>query len=203
MPAWAPAPASIGVLMRELMTEWQERTLARQLAIKSLLMRILLTAYRAPEADIRPHDAKRLSSHTPVLEEGAESRLPVDRIRATLALMNRSFGEPLSLSDLAECAHLHPTYFTKVFKHLVGMPPMKFLEQQRLRHARELLSQSALPVAEIAQKIGYHDPYYFSRAFRRLTGLAPSEYREEVQKAAGREHSPKLPQSPRKLRRAH
>jgi AraC-like DNA-binding protein len=174
----------IAALTQELITEWGSNTLARQLAIKSLLMRILMSAYRAPESDFRKPDATRRSIKSPIYEEGAGTRLPTDRIRAVIALINRSYGESLSLSDLAECACLHPTYFNQVFKRIVGMPPMKFLEQQRLRHAKELLSQSALPVADVAVKVGYQDPYYFSRAFRRLTGLAPSAYREAVQNSS-------------------
>ena len=172
---------AVAALTRELLREWEGRAPARQLAIKSLLMRVLLTAYRAPAGDIRPPDGKRPSAQVPLAEEGGASRLPLDRIRATLAMMNRDFGRPLSLADLAKCACLHPTYFNQVFKRVVGMPPMKFLEQQRLRRAQELLGQSVLPVADVALTVGYQDPYYFSRAFRRLTGLAPSAYREEVQ----------------------
>src|SRR5207248_1739550 len=106
---------------------------------------------------------------------------PLERIRATLALVNRDLGQPLSLADLAKCACLHPTYFNKVFKRAVGMPPMKFLEQQRLRRAQNLLGYSAVSVADVALSVGYQDPYYFSRAFRRLTGVSPSGYREAVQ----------------------
>lgn len=171
----------IAALTQELLIEWRSNTLARQLAIKSLLMRVLMTAYRAPETDWRKPDAIRRSVQSPLFEEGRNSRLPTDRIRAVIALINRSYGESLSMSDLAACACLHPTYFNQVFKRIIGMPPMKFLEQQRLRHAKELLSQSALPVADVAVKVGYQDPYYFSRAFRRLTGLAPSAYREAAQ----------------------
>lgn len=179
---------TIGVLARELLSEWNSTAVARQLAIKSLLMRILLTAYRAPQRDWRKADAVRSSEQSVLIDEGTAPRLPLDRIRAALALINRSFGDALSLSDLAECAHLHPTYFNQVFKRIVGMPPMKFLEQQRLRRAKELLSQSALPVADVATRVGYQDPYYFSRAFRRLTGRAPSAYREEIQKLSSGPH---------------
>jgi AraC family transcriptional regulator of arabinose operon len=173
---------AIGALTRELLREWQGRAPARQLAIKSLLMRVLLIAYRSPRGDIRPPDGMRKSALTVLTEEGEASRLPLDRIRATLAMMNRDYNRQLSLGDLAKCACLHPTYFNQVFKRVVGMPPMKFLEQQRLRRAQELLGHSVLPVADVALNVGYGDPYYFSRAFRRLTGLSPSAYREEVQK---------------------
>lgn len=169
--------ACIAALTSELLVEWKGQAPARQLAIKSLLMRILLTAYRAPERDFRAPDSVKPSPKD-ALNEGGSSRLPLDRIRAALALMNRSYNQSLSLADLAKCACLHPTYFNQVFKRVVGMPPMKFLEQQRLRRAQELLSRDTISVADIALEVGYQDPYYFSRAFRRLTGLSPSAWRE-------------------------
>ena len=190
--------ASIGALIKELIAEWQGHAPARQLAIKSLLMRALLTAYRAPQSDWRKPNAVRGETLAPVVEEGATHRLPVDRIRMVLALMNRSYSEPLSLTELAKCACLHPTYFNQVFKRVVGMPPMKFLEQQRLRRAQELLAQSALTVAEIAEQVGYQDPYYFSRAFSKRTGQAPSAYRDEIQKVVS---SPG--ESTRKTKKVH
>jgi len=50
---------AIGALTKELMQEWQGCAPARQLAIKSLLMSMLMKAYRAPAGDFRPPDATR------------------------------------------------------------------------------------------------------------------------------------------------
>jgi AraC-like DNA-binding protein len=171
--------AKITELTREMLAEWNGQAPARQLAVKSLLMRILLTAYRAPKRNWRTPDVVKPLSQVPEIN-GSSRRLPLDRIRAALALMNRSYSKPLSLADLAKCACLHPTYFNQVFKRAVGMPPMKFLEQQRLRRAQELLSRDSESVTDIALEVGYQDPYYFSRAFRRFTGLSPSAWREEI-----------------------
>ncbi|HYF49409.1 MAG TPA: AraC family transcriptional regulator [Planctomycetota bacterium] len=174
----------IAVLNKELLEEWRMQCPARQLAVKSLLMRILLIAYRAPEKDIRPPEGTcSLLSGLPEKSDSLQ-RLPVDRIRRVLSLINEKFAQPLTLSQLAECAHLHPAYFTKVFKRLIGMPPIKYLEQQRLRQSQELLSRTEIPVSEVAARVGYADPFHFSRAFRRLTGRAPSAFREEAQRAS-------------------
>lgn len=175
--------AQVLELAQQLHAEWRGQGAARQLALKSLLMRILLVAYRAPASDHRPPDRRIPKAEAkPSVAENTNTRLPVDRIRDVLAQMTRNFGDDLALTDLAAAAHLHPTYFTQVFKRLVGMPPMKYLEQLRLRRAQELLARTQRPVAEVAETVGYRDPYYFSRAFSRLTGIAPTKYREEAQR---------------------
>jgi len=74
-------------------------------------------------------------------------------------------------------------YFNQVFRKTFGVPPMRYLEQQRLRRAKELIAGTDRTMTEIAFEVGYSDPYYFSRAFRRLTGMPPSVYRAEALKS--------------------
>jgi AraC family transcriptional regulator of arabinose operon len=179
-----PSAQTIAEFAAELLEESKSERPARQLAVKSLLMRVLLTAYRAPDSDIRPADgACKIAKSMAANEGSGAQRIAVDRIRKVLALITEQYASPLSLAQLAECAHLHPAYFTKVFKRMVGMPPIKYLEQQRVRRSQDFLSRTDIPVNEVAQRVGYPDPYHFSRAFRRLTGRSPSLFRLEANRA--------------------
>ncbi|MGH8455265.1 MAG: AraC family transcriptional regulator [Nevskiales bacterium] len=58
-----------------------------------------------------------------------------------------------------------------------GTSYLELLAQTRLRDSRRLLENLALPVAEVATRVGYSDPANFTRAFRQWTGLTPSSYR--------------------------
>jgi AraC-like DNA-binding protein len=51
-------------------------------------------------------------------------------------------------------------------------------QERRLHWAKELLRQPALPIAEIAMRIGFSDETAFRRAFRNWTGQAPSAFRD-------------------------
>src|SRR6056297_906383 len=53
----------------------------------------------------------------------------------------------------------------------------QLLDRTRYRLARELLSHSAVPVADIATRLGYADPANFNRAFRRWSGRSPGSFR--------------------------
>lgn len=53
------------------------------------------------------------------------------------------------------------------------------LEDARFRQAQGLLRSSAVPIAEIAARLGYSDAATFTRAFRRWAGTSPGEWRKK------------------------
>jgi|GEM_PF-2559470 len=69
------------------------------------------------------------------------------------------------------------SYFRKVFKETVGLPPQDYLNRVRIDHALELLRNSDSSVADIAAAVGFYDANYFSRLFRKITGCTPSKTR--------------------------
>ena len=46
-----------------------------------------------------------------------------------------------------------------------------------MERAEQLLVNTDLPVAQIAQIVGYQNPSRFAQLFRRCTGQSPSEFR--------------------------
>lgn len=78
---------------------------------------------------------------------------------------------------LARMAAMSENSLLHHFSGMIGTTPMKYLTRLRIRYAAELLHNTDMPVAEVAESAGFADPAYFSRAFRRETGLAPLDYR--------------------------
>lgn len=85
--------------------------------------------------------------------------------------------EPIVPADLAEAAGLSADYFSRVFGKTYGMPPRKWIVQQRIRHAAERLAHSSLSVSEVAEEFGYRDLFFFSRQFKAVLGMSPARYR--------------------------
>lgn len=85
-----------------------------------------------------------------------------------------------NILQMAEMSHLSPSRFAHRFRQLLGMTPVQFLEQQRMRRAVQLLRGTAQPVAEVARAVGYDDPLYFTKRFKRLTGVSPTQFREHT-----------------------
>jgi AraC-like DNA-binding protein/mannose-6-phosphate isomerase-like protein (cupin superfamily) len=58
-----------------------------------------------------------------------------------------------------------------------GMPFKDLLQKKRFREALSCLTETRLPVCEIAASVGYENTSYFFRRFREKYGISPTEYR--------------------------
>jgi AraC-like DNA-binding protein len=96
--------------------------------------------------------------------------------RATEMLKANLDGQ-IALSQVARECKLSVSHFVRAFKQTIGEPPYRWLLQQRIDAAKELLLHSALPMVEIALKCGFADQACFIRAFRKLLDTTPGEWR--------------------------
>ena len=85
-------------------------------------------------------------------------------------------GERITIEGLTRHMHYSRTYLTVRFKAATGMSIMDYVEQQRIKRAKELLCQGGQTVTQIAEGLGYSSLQYFSRRFHRAVGCAPSQY---------------------------
>lgn len=88
-------------------------------------------------------------------------------------------AEHCSPATLAERSRLSPSQFAKLTRRIFGLTPSQFILKIRISAGSRLLRETAKPIAEIAQRCGYHDQSAFTRAFRAATGLSPLEYRRQ------------------------
>lgn len=82
--------------------------------------------------------------------------------------------------ELAAHIFRSPDYCVKLFRREYGTTPYDYQINEKMRIARRLLGDTAIPVAEIAASIGYDDPKYFSGLFRKKCLMSPREYRKSV-----------------------
>jgi AraC-like DNA-binding protein len=98
-------------------------------------------------------------------------------LRRVTEYMDSHLCEELALESLAAHAGLSTSHFARAFKQSVGVPPHRYLLEQRVKKAGDLLKQTQEPLTAIAQSLGFADQSHFSRSFHWLVGLAPSEFR--------------------------
>jgi AraC-like DNA-binding protein len=96
--------------------------------------------------------------------------------RAKEMLRSRLEGD-LSIADVAQACQLSRSYFTHAFRQTIGQTPHQWMLAQRVQRARELLTSSQTPLAEIATACGFADQSHFTRVFSRATGLPPAQWR--------------------------
>jgi AraC-like DNA-binding protein len=119
-------------------------------------------------------DAYGGAATTPPLVRGGLA--PWQVRRAKEMLMAHLDGE-ITLEELAGECQLSRSHFARAFRKTTGLPPHRWLVEQRLERAKDLLLKSDLPLAEIADTCGFSDQSHFTRAFGAALGVAPGEWR--------------------------
>lgn len=91
--------------------------------------------------------------------------------------LSQSFLEDHSLGGLAQHFGTNTNKLMNVFKKVFGKSIFEFITDQRMDHARKLLTEEGLLVTEVARTIGYKNPNHFSTAFKKKFGMNPSVLR--------------------------
>lgn len=99
------------------------------------------------------------------------------RIRQTMDHIVRHLDRKLTLDDLAEVSGLSVSRLGHRFREVVGVPPMEYVEKQRIERAKQLLTMTSLSVKEVSRQVGYETQFYFSLRFKKQTGKSPKHFR--------------------------
>jgi AraC-like DNA-binding protein len=99
------------------------------------------------------------------------------RLAPALRLIHDDPGRSWQLGELAKAAAMSRTTFAVRFKAIVGVAPLTYLTEWRMRLAQRALREGNAPVSELAALLGYGSESAFSNAFKRVTGDAPKRYR--------------------------
>lgn len=123
------------------------------------------TGIRAAEDPQQLDPARKYDLHHPALI-------------AMVDLMISHLADPLSLEDLGQLCGITPRQLERLARAQLGESVMAFYRRLRLDKAEELLTQSGLPLVEIALSTGFTSRSHFSRAFRARFGIPPAARRQ-------------------------
>lgn len=84
----------------------------------------------------------------------------------------------LTIDDFAEKLMLSRTVFYRKLKSIVGLAPVDFIRDMRIKRAVQLIDSGEYNISQIAYMTGFSDPKYFSKCFKKQIGLKPSEYKD-------------------------
>ena len=93
----------------------------------------------------------------------------------------RSVSAPAtdSVDDLVNSLKISRSIFYQRFQDALGRSPHYEILRVQLDRVKNLLTQTSLPLKEIAEMAGFNDPNYLSVAFKREMRVTPGEYREQ------------------------
>ena len=90
-------------------------------------------------------------------------------------IISNNIATPPTLNELSKMIGLNNNKLKKNFKELFGVPVFKYLQNERLKKAQELLRNSEMNIQEVSWFVGYESVSSFSNAFLKKFGFRPSE----------------------------
>lgn len=111
--------------------------------------------------------AKRPSSDPPQWER---------EIQAVISYMERCVDKNMRLTDFSDYLGVSRFHFSRRFKFITGMSPMKYFMHLKIKKAAYMLQTTSLKVNAIARSLGFDNQYYFSRCFKSSVGCSPQKY---------------------------
>ena len=105
--------------------------------------------------------------------------LKVESIDKALDLIYYRYPEQITVEDAGAISGYGKSNFCKIFKSITGDTFHNMLNKQRIEVACNLLSNTNMPVSEIALKVGLCEPKTFCRVFKSVMGVTPGIYRKQ------------------------
>gem|GEM_PF-1473530 len=120
----------------------------------------------------------KLADYFSTLLQGRRASVPkqrerMARIHSVIRFLRQNVHRPVSVEEMAAQAHWTPNHFSNIFRGEVNETPASFFLHLKMTHASMQLRQTDLPIAEIAESLGFDDAFYFSRCFRRVFRMSP------------------------------
>lgn len=126
------------------------------------------------------HDTVRDSSQGQHLAEAYRHASKSRVLSEALAIMTASLDQALSIAEISQRVGTSHRSLDRLFQKHLGATPGKHFRQLRLSRAATLLTQTGLPIAEIALNCGFSTASHLGRYFRQNYGKSPNQYRQQT-----------------------
>ncbi|MEO1255915.1 MAG: AraC family transcriptional regulator, partial [Bacteroidota bacterium] len=102
-----------------------------------------------------------------------------NRLAFVIQYIKDHLHESLCVSTLAEKAYMSEPTFHRVFRNEIGMSPIHFINQTRIKKATAMLSDPNIKMKEVFLTCGFSNPSYFNRTFKKIHGVSPKNYQRQ------------------------
>ena len=154
---------AIDVIMSAIQKEYREQRIGYRLICKGELLHLIV------------HLAREYAAEVLTERESDSRKRRLERLNTVLDYIQMNYTKQISNRELADIIHLSEDRFNHLFKESMGMPPLQYMNEVRMKKAMNLLKRKEGTVVEIADSVGFTDYNHFGRQFRRYYGCTPSE----------------------------
>lgn len=149
--------ATINKLIKECMSTSITKDILADLTLKELLIRIIQTQ------TVKSLDEGKFIENSNPIKEVTE-------------YIKQNLKENISLKTLSEKACMSTTSFYRFFKRELGMSPIEYILNEKIKCAKNLLKNPSLQINEVCYLAGFEDANYFIRLFKKYEGITPKQY---------------------------
>lgn len=94
--------------------------------------------------------------------------------------VQQNLHKPIRLDDISSHFHYSGRHINRIFQRDHGVALGRYILEQKLQAAQQLLASTGDSVKQVANRLGYLDGSYFCRIFRKQFGVTPTEYRDRL-----------------------
>lgn len=105
-------------------------------------------------------------------------------IMEIISFIEEHLTEKVTLKMIAEAFGMSESYLSRVFKNETGMNLIGFINDRKMKKAKELLEDESFMIKDVAMQVGIDDQFYFNKVFKKVYGMSPSEYRKKLSQHA-------------------
>ncbi|EOU1928969.1 AraC family transcriptional regulator, partial [Clostridium perfringens] len=100
-------------------------------------------------------------------------------VNEIIKFIEKNIDKRITLVMVANAVNLNESYLSRIFKSETGKNLMYFINEVKMKKAKELLKQQDTLVKEVANSIGMTDQFYFNRVFKKFYGVSPSKFKSD------------------------
>jgi len=155
--------AAVDTLIRRAFQEKEGKGSGYKQLCRALVLELLVHLCRCYGTEYQPERA------------GQKRKKNLDRLNTVQLFIERHYAEPITNSQLADLVCLSEDRFCHLFRDEVGVAPLQYINEMRLKKAMALLERNEYTVTEVAEAVGFRDYNHFGRLFRKRFGCTPRE----------------------------
>lgn len=99
------------------------------------------------------------------------------RLQFVLHYIHENLTDKILMNDLCRKAYLSRNAFFKWFKQQFGITPLDYINIERIKLAKQLLTEKRHNISQISAYCGFSDVNYFVRLFKKIEGITPGTYK--------------------------